>query len=426
MPKVTTIEPQPKPAKRAAISTPKPITPAKTPQQIREEKLKITTSIFIFRLDANGNRNFLATYPFPLADGLIIEGLIQQLHGAGQYRVEYRNAKGQIVTTDEPLGIEALLNVHATTHATNNAPAASYAGLPLTPQYIEAIVKSAMLQTKAPDSGFEQFLQTAKILKEVNASSPPQKSLIEQVKELEELKVLLGVNKPEPRAAAVEPDPTLSVLKMLMNDPDQAANMSSKLGALFTGENPLPEKETNIWDVVKDLGVPLLQALAPVLLPMVTNAINAQAAPVAEPMPATMHPMPPAQPATNQTPPAQAIPPTSPPAQPTAPTVNAYQRILGRILQAMEIGITPEFIANEIESATQQDETLAAMLDSVLGMPPAQLLQGLASLSPEAKRICELPTALTWLTELQDQFPTEDEPDAAPEAATTAQKQAGN
>lgn len=425
MRKVTVTPAEPKPT-RSAPPKVKPTTtpPTKTPLQLRAERLSTAKTLQLYRLDANGERNFLAVYDYPLAEGVILESMIQLLHGAGRYRVEYRNARGQIVTTDEPLGIEAIANIHAPANAANQSPP-THGGLPITPQYIELLIKNAMQQAKTPESGFEHFLQTAKILKEVNASTPTQKTLLEQLKELKEVESLLGVNKPEPRAAAVEPDPTTAVLKMLMNDPDQAAQMSSKLGALFTGENPLPEKETNMWDVVKDLGVPILQALAPVLLPMVTNAITAQAVSVAEPMPAMMNQTPPAQPVSHNPPPAQAIPSTSPPAQPTAPTVNSYQRILGRILQAMEIGITPEFIANEIESALQQDETLAPLLDSVLGMPPDQLLQGLASLSPEAKRICELPTALTWLTELQDQFPNEDDADAAPEAISTTQHQAG-
>ncbi len=378
---------------------------ADTSQQIREDKLKRATNVFVFRLDANGERNYLAQYPYPLAEGLIIEGLLQQLHGAGRYRIEYRNSKGQIVTTDEPLGIEGLPNVNASMPQPQQQTA-SYGGLPMTPQGIEALVKTVMQQSKPVEPSLDQLLQTAKLLKELNGSSAPQKSLIEQVKELRELERLVAP-KVEVKPVA-EPDPTFAVLKMLTSNPETARTIQTNLGALFTGENPLPEKETSIADMFGKL----IDNFGPLLMPMLANAMNnaqptqqqaGQVAPSVNVSPGT-------QTAT--------ITPTENTGQPTLPA--NYVHIINRILFGIDRGLKPDFIAEEIDILQEQDQTLIPIIDAMVNTSPEQLLQGLAAFSPQAAQVCQLPHALQFATEFLECF-NEEEPEQPENGAPVTQ-----
>ena len=390
--------PPPIPAQRKASV-------ADTAQQIREDKLKRATNVFVFRLDANGERNYLAQYPYPLAEGLIIEGLLQQLHGAGRYRIEYRNSKGQIVTTDEPLGIEGLPNVNASVTQPQHQ-AANYGGLPMTPQGIEALVKTVMQQSKPVEPSLDQLLQTAKLLKELNGSSAPQKSLIEQVKELRELERLVAP-KVETKPV-VEQDPTFAVLKMLTSNPETARTIQTNLGALFTGENPIPEKETSIADMFGKL----IDNFGPMLMPMLANAMsNSQA------------PQPPAaQVAPTVDIPTSEQPAANPPAEKTRqPTLPAnYVHIINRILFGIDRGFKADFIAEEVDILAEQDQSLAPIIDAMVNTAPEQLLQSLSAFSPQAAQVCQLPHALQFATEFLEYF-NEEEPEQPENGAPVAQ-----
>lgn len=194
-----------------------------------------------------------------------------------------------------------------------------------------------------------------------------------------------------------------ALLKLATEDPETLARIRDRI---FGRDNPGSEPESVWTPLIKEIA-PAAPLILQALLQWLMGQAQTNAAPTPPGQIQIMSPP--------VIPPAEPSPP--PPAQPAASTVNAYHQILGRMLQAIELGITPQFIANEIQSAWQQDATLAPLLDSVLTMPPPELLQGLASLSLEAKRVCELPTALDWLTELQSQFAEEDEAPTPQETA---------
>lgn len=415
MPNVKLTETKKKAALNAAQKQIPPPIPAQkkasvadTAQQIREDKLKRATNVFVFRLDANGERNYLAQYPYPLAEGLIIEGLLQQLHGAGRYRIEYRNGKGQIVTTDEPLGIEGLPNVNASATQPPQQTV-SYGGLPMTPQGIEALVKTVMQQSKPVEPSLDQLLQTAKLLKELNGSGAPQKSLIEQVKELRELERLVAP-KVETKPV-VEQDPTFAVLKMLTSNPETARTIQTNLGALFTGENPIPEKETSIADMFGKL----IDNFGPLLMPMLANAMNNTHA--------TQQQAEQVSPSVNVQSDGQftqtaKITPIENTGQSTLPA--NYVHIINRILFGIDRSLRPDFIAEEIEILQEQDQTLVPIIDAMVNTSPEQLLQGLAAFSPQAAQVCQLPHALQFATEFLECF-NEEEPELSENGAPVAQ-----
>lgn len=365
---------------------------------VNEEALLLDAkTIMVYRRDESGtmeNNDFLTRLNYPLADGLLIEEIIQQLHGAGRYRVEYRNSKGHIIHVNGDLGIgDPPKPKDDPMHADMHQAASS-----LTPQQITAAIISGLQQTKSQEPSLDQLLQTAKLLKELNGTPASQKSLVEQIKELREVERLIAP-KPEPvkPQEPQEPDPTTAVLKMLTNNPETAKTIQTQLASLFTGENPIHEKETS-W---VDIGVELVKNLTPLLAPVLLSRLTGQGGNTSQPQQEQ------AQPDASQEP------------QQPPPHIINYQHLIARILYGIENGFTPEYIGEEIGKAMEADLQLEQMIGGILDTDVNLIHSQLAQLPfPNAKRIMDMPHAKQWLADLQSYFLEEPESDtdASPNA----------
>ena len=101
-------------------------------------------------------------------------------------------------------------------------------------------------------SEIREMLAFAKELQPpVSSAARPAKSLVEQLQELREVEKALGINRDEARNNPS--DPTLAILKMLVDDPDSVNSVAGKVRGLFTGESPMPETQNSWNDVLMNL-----------------------------------------------------------------------------------------------------------------------------------------------------------------------------
>lgn len=180
-------------------------------------------------LSPKSPRHYKGTYDWPLPEAADLEEFMADVMGPGRYRCELLDADG---TCLESIAVSiGTLPQHPAVSAEPD----------------ESAINPLLNGSGQDDAGVQQIVQAvlqAQRQAQAMMGQPPQpqRSLIEQLRELKELEALLAPKTPATASPPPAPDPELSVFKLLLNNPESARELSTKLRGFFTGETPVAEE----------------------------------------------------------------------------------------------------------------------------------------------------------------------------------------
>ncbi|MDX2042497.1 MAG: hypothetical protein SF097_14850 [Acidobacteriota bacterium] len=223
----------------------------------------------------------------------------------------------------------------------------------------------------------------------------PQKNLIEQLRELKQVEALLlpKGETPLPQPIREEPiDPRVTVLQMLLDDPDSAKGMASKLRGLFSGETELPpEPQTTFWD----FATAAMESLAPVLPALVHRFVGA---PVGNALSGI------ADDSTNtlNTQPQSSLPTT--PSQPRTMTAEQHFEKAGEVvIDGLMKNANQQQAADALKSVIDRNRLYAPTVIELVKLTPEQVIEQLkpmwAAIPVMAEKL-EAPHVITWLSDV--------------------------
>lgn len=220
------------------------------------------------------------------------------------------------------------------------------------------------------------------------------KQMLDQMRQLAELRAVLFPD--QPAAAPIQNPAPLTeeaaLLKLLAADSDVVDRVSRQISKRLFSSNPEPETS---WPAVLAAGLQYL----PTILQQLGFRPPETAAPAGPQL------VPPRQPVPLPSPAPPAADP--PPAVENGPTPELT--LLGRVLQYCADQVPPEGAAAWVDGFTNQNPTVAPLVDLFLAMSPADCLAFLRSYFPAAAGIVEAPHAPAWIQRLQAALSAEPE-----------------
>lgn len=227
---------------------------------------------------------------------------------------------------------------------------------------------------------------------------PPPKSLIEQLQELKQAEAILAPKRenpppPPPVQPEAPADPRVTVLQMLLDDPDSAKGMASKLRGLFSGETELPpEPQTTFWD----FAMSAMDSLAPVLPVLAQRFLGNAASPAIEGVETGQanHP-------ERQTPNA-----TNKPAQPQRITADEhFERASRIVVDGMMSNANQQEAADALKSVIDRNRTYAPTVIELVKLSPEEVIEQLRPLwagTPGMADKLNAPHVIPWLADVLD------------------------
>ncbi|HMY75433.1 MAG TPA: hypothetical protein PLQ88_26675 [Blastocatellia bacterium] len=299
----------------------------------------------------------------------------------------------------------------------------------LNPDVVRAKIENAKLKAELKalsqnggQSSIASLLEGIKMLDEMRGQANPQKSLVEQLREVKEIYEFANPRRepsvPAPRQP--EPfDPEVAVINMLAkNDESLMTRLSKGLVGKLLGDKAAEEPEPWYAELAKDI---IKSGQAPLIARELMSGLGSLFTPFL-PKPA----MQPAQPPiAGQTPMSATLQtPTQTPAlntpEPTAPQFGgqsqdeiaamvAVRRLIGRILPAMQMNTDPIPIVTLLISHCDVLPEHEPLIQAWMEAPAESLLLLLNQNVPEAQQITSLPHALEWTQKLQAAYLTDEE-----------------
>ena len=227
---------------------------------------------------------------------------------------------------------------------------------------------------------------------------PPPKSLIEQLQELKQAEAILAPkreNPPPPPPVREDPtDPRVTVLQMLLDDPDSAKGMASKLRGLFSGETELPpEPQTTFWD----FATTAMESLAP-LVPVLANRFLGNApGQTVEGVEVTQ---------ANQP---EIPPPATTPTAPTQPQRMTADEHFSRASQVVIDGMMSndrqQEAAEALLAVIRRNRTYSPTVTELVRLSPEEVIEQLKPLwaaQPGMSEKLEAPHVVPWLSDVLD------------------------
>lgn len=216
---------------------------------------------------------------------------------------------------------------------------------------------------------------------------PPPKTLLEQLRELKEIKELLSDDATPQTAPALTPEVILA--KAMVENPSKFGVFTERLMSKVLGTSD--EEADGSWAKVAARGVELLAEHLPSVVQMI-GAARAQAAAHT----VMQHP------AANGAVPAAAQP------DPMA----AYQELIsGKLFSALERNSSPQEAAAAIRAFLVRFPQFEQAIFSFISMSVPELLMTIAQI-PEAAHLAQLPHAAQWLESMRSEL-VEDAPQSA-------------
>lgn len=298
----------------------------------------------------------------------------------------------------------------------------------LNPDVVRAKIENARLKAELKalsqnggQSSIASLLEGIRMLDEMRGQANPQKSLVEQLREVKEIYEFTNPRR-EPSAPAPrqpEPlDPEIALLSMLAKDEDLMARISKGLAGKLFGEKVAEEPDP--WaDIVKDV---IKSGQAPMIVREAISGLGSLLSPFlpksAAQQPAQNHA--PAEPPMTAASENAAQPPALNQAGPQAQQFGgqspeeiavmvAVQRLIGRILPAMQMNVEPGPIVDLLISHCDVFPEQEPMIQAWMQAPAESLLLLLNQNVPEAQPITALPHALEWTQKLQAAYFPDDE-----------------
>ena len=228
---------------------------------------------------------------------------------------------------------------------------------------------------------------------------PPPKSLIEQLQELKQAEAILAPKRENPPPPPIQPeapaDPRVTVLQMLLDDPDSAKGMASKLRGLFSGETELPpEPQTSFWD----FAMSAMDSLAPVLPVLAQRFLGNVNGPAVEVVEAGQ-----SNPQGIQPPPAT---PASKPAQPQRMTPDEhFSRASQIVIDGMMNNARQQEAADALKSVIDRNRTYAPTVIELVKLSPGEVIEQLKPLwagQPGMADKLNAPHVIPWLADVLD------------------------
>jgi len=229
---------------------------------------------------------------------------------------------------------------------------------------------------------------------------PPPKSLIEQLQELKQAEAILAPKRenpppPPPVQPEAPADPRVTVLQMLLDDPDSAKGMASKLRGLFSGETELPpEPQTTFWD----FAMSAMENLAPVLPVLAQRFLGNANGPAVEAVEVGQ-----ANPQGIQPPPAT---PASKPAQPQRMTPDEhFSRASQIVIDGMMSNARQQEAADALKSVIDRNRTYAPTVIELVKLSPGEVIEQLKPLwagQPGMADKLNAPHVIPWLANVLD------------------------
>lgn len=301
----------------------------------------------------------------------------------------------------------------------------------LNPDVVRAKIENAKLKAELKalsqnggQSSIASLLQGIRMLDEMRGQANPQKSLVDQLREIKEINDLIAPRREQPHANA--PQPTLSeeeaLLKTLLRA-DKGKLIIDKIssGLLKKAIGDTAESEANPWiELARDV---ISSGQAAEIVKVAMGGLGSLFTPL-------FHKPPIQQPAQPQiiASAAMAQPPmpepTTPPAlnqpEPTAQQFGgqspeeiavmvAIRRLVARILPAMQMNADPIPTVNLLVSHCDVFPEHAPLIQLWMQGPAESLLMMLNQNVPEAQAITAMPHALEWTQKLQAAYFADEE-----------------
>ena len=393
-------------------------TPTKTEEKPRARRRvkppAVPVKVTLYRALGDGNpndpqtqREFIANEVWPLPNGEGIEEWIQRLGGPSRYRVEYRDAGGK-VSNVEIVRIAGLLAQPPDVDDDEVIEGDGQIVLSVE-QYNRLLTGGLPAQRFAnsapPQSSLTEMVTALKQLDDLRGKgeTKPKDSaaeLIGQLKTLDEVRRMFAPKEANPVRIERETELTTeqALMKLIAEDPVALAMMREKL---IGGEN-----EAVGWLQAAQTFAPVIERGLSVLTTIIAQR---QAAPVMPPpMPTNVPGMPPpTHTAPAMPPPAQHPIVSEPP--PMGADAQAYQRLIGRLLAAMETNTPVEPIANMLDGFCELFPEHQKMIVDLLSNKAEDLLQFIGQNVPGAQVAASAPHALEWTRKLMAAFFSNDD-----------------
>lgn len=271
----------------------------------------------------------------------------------------------------------------------------------------------------APQTSIGEIITAVKALDELRAKPEPQaskpqpqpKSLLEQLRELKEVKALL-VEDERPQTPTPAPlTPELVLAKAIVENPSKFGVFTERLMAKVLGDEE-PD-EAGSWAKVL---APLVTQVAdnlPGILQTVSMGVQMRQPVMQNGQPGMPH----AVPATphDQPTPEQAAPPADIAAAMNVDPMQAYQHLIGSLLTRLEQNAPTSEAAAAVNAFILQHPQFEEFLLDFVQMPTPQLLATLGQI-PGAAHLPALPHAAQWLDGLRAELLTDEEGEPEPTA----------
>ena len=316
--------------------------------------------------------------------------------GPGRYRITRRSGgklKGQWVENvraPQPIITPDSNETQVSEEWEDEIPANAEEGI--SARELRAIIENVRLKAELDAIKRYQSQPPPQTQVQPQRPQPPPKTLLEQLREMKEIKELLSDEPAQQTAPALTPEVILA--KAIVENPSKFGAFTERLMAKVLGANE--EEDSASWAKVAARGVELLAEN----LPSVVQALTALRA----------------QPAINAT--MQQTAPNAP-AQPIAPhdPMAAYQDLFSqKLFPLLQGNGSTAQAAAEVRAFLVRFPQFTDAVYSFVGMPVPELLATLAHI-PEAAQLVQLPHAAQWLEAFRDEL-VEDEPEDQLKAAT--------
>lgn len=208
-------------------------------------------------------------------------------------------------------------------------------------------------------------------------------ALLKQAKQFAELQRLFApqtVNQTQAIANGEAPTAEQALLTLMNADNAVVDTVANKLKGLFRSNNGGGEPERSWLDVI-------YIAIERDTLPKLVNQFLPQLRA--------------GQPAANPQPTGQ---PELPPQQTVTPDVAAYQRLIGRLLNAIRVNSDVETELNAIDGFVAIFPEHSATVDQFMNTQTEMLIGGLAQTSPMAAEVAQMPHAKEWIEKLKTAY----------------------
>ena len=219
----------------------------------------------------------------------------------------------------------------------------------------------------------------------------PPKSLLEQAQELKQMEAIFTPKRenppPPPPPVHEEPtDPRLAVLQMLMEDPDSAKAMTSKIRGLFSGETELPpEPQTSFWD----FAVTAMESLAPILPALAQKLLGTSGTGTLE------------EPGQNAQPPAQ---PTPPAVQPRRMTFDEhFTEASQKVIDGLLSNAGQAEAAGALMAVINHNRAYGPTVIEMMKLSPEKVIEQLKPLwsaQPGMAEKLDAPHVIPWLSDV--------------------------